>query len=197
MLAPIPIHDESGNTPPPLPARSPGLGEPTNPFLSGSPGQINMSPTPHDLGPSYSPRAAAYPVEPVESTSPNMPAGPTVAETGAPIVGTNGPVSGQLPNRKASLSSTTSSQAAAAVPGGYPSAADEKARLERAQVEHANAAGSSSSAAPVPIPSASAVQTQEELPSYSEGLPDDPEARARAEAQQIMAAERERKGGPL
>ncbi|KAM0786658.1 hypothetical protein ACM66B_002107 [Microbotryomycetes sp. NB124-2] len=213
-LHPIPIAGAvaSRPSPPPVPARHPSHdngGVPAHTYGS-SPGgtHLNLSPTPHDLGPSYSPRQQAYPVEPIESTSPSMPAGPTVAETGAPIVGTGGPISGQLPNRKASLSSPSgvgASSSTSASAAQYQSAAQEKALLEQAQVERertqlAGATALGSSSGPVAGSSMTTTMTQADdlPPSYTDGLPQsEMDARARAEAEQILAAERERKQAPL
>ncbi|KAK4049556.1 lipid-binding protein [Microbotryomycetes sp. JL201] len=209
-LTPIPISGAavaSRPSAPPIPARHPsheGSGAPAQIYGSSPGGHINLSPTPHDLGPSYSPRQQAYPVEPVESTPPSMPAGPTVAETGAPIVGTGGPISGQLPNRKASLSSPSGGTVLSTI-AQHQSAAQEKALLEQAQVERERTqlAGSAGLGNSGPIASGSGMSTQhpppDDLPpSYTDGLPrDGTDARARAEAEQILAAERERKQAPL
>ncbi|KAK4047361.1 lipid-binding protein [Microbotryomycetes sp. JL221] len=223
-LAPIPISGAAAApnapSPPPVPARHHSFGDGSSSAaaaLAGtygtSPGgtHLNMSPTPQDLGPSYSPRQRAYPVEPtIEGGSPNMPPNPTVAETGAPIVGTGGPISGQLPNRKTSLSagsgavygfSTTQQQQQEQQ---HLSAAQEKALLEQAQVERERTSLTGSSglgaggSAAVGSTSDGSAAVQDMPPSYNEGLPADPEeARARLEAEQILARERERKNAPL
>lgn len=150
-------------------------------------GRLNLSPTPHDLGASYSPKGSAYPVEPFDAAAAaSLPsAGPTVAETGATIpVGTGGPVTGQLSPRPSSSSSAGTFGAGHAVPGAFPSAAEEKRRMEQSQVDQANAGVSSSHDGGNELPP----------PTYTDGTAG---SSADAEAQRILAEERERKiGGP-
>lgn len=181
VLAPIPAGKAADHTSPPLapvtegsrpvpfpPQSSSGSGSgvplsrvTSPPDVAG----INLSPTPRDLGAAYSPSTSPLPAEPLEPLDlHSVPAGPTVAETGVPIVGTGGPSSGSLASRP------------------HPTSAEEKSRLEQEQVQRA---------------SAGIVGGNEELPTYTDGLggQEDPRARADAEAQQILAAERERKAG--
>lgn len=184
----------------------------SNVGVVGSPSHnLNLSPTPKDLGPSYSPSTSPLPAEPLEPTESGIPAGPTVAETGAPIVGTGGPTSGQLPVRPHAASHAHDSNEPpiplASLGGSFPSAEEEKRRLEQAQVEQARASQDGLSR----IASTSrhsldgsaevggvVLTSTEELPAYMDGIgEEEPSARAEREAAQILAAERERKGASL
>ncbi|SCV70510.1 BQ2448_1904 [Microbotryum intermedium] len=69
---------------------------------SSSATRINLSPTPVDLGPHYTPPTSPLPADPIEG----VPLGPTVAETGTPIVGSGGPITGQLRPRAPSNANT-------------------------------------------------------------------------------------------
>ena len=183
---------------PPTPhSNSGGIG------ASSSPSRLNLSPTPKDLGPSYSPSHSPVPVDPFETTDSGIPTGPTVAETGSPIVGTGGPSSGQLPVRPHAASHAHDSGEPPihlASLGGFPSAEDEKRRLEQAQVEQARASQDLGRAGPNGglVGGQRAVTSGgEDLPSYVDDFGESPQARADREAQQILAAERERKGASL
>ncbi|SGZ26407.1 BQ5605_C024g09908 [Microbotryum silenes-dioicae] len=67
--------------------------------------RINLSPTPVDLGPHYTPPASPLPTDPITEIE-GVPLGPTVAETGTPIVGSGGPITGQLRPRAPSNANT-------------------------------------------------------------------------------------------
>lgn len=171
---------------------------------AGSPSRLNLSPTPKDLGPSYSPSHSPVPVDPFETVDAGIPTGPTVAETGSPIVGTGGPSSGQLPVRPHAATMAHNSgepPVHLASLGGFPSAEEEKRRLEQAQVEQARAAQVGASGSQfVGGAMGQAAAVGEDLPGYSDGIgrvDESPQTRAEREAQQIVAAERDREGSSL
>ncbi|GAA5823092.1 hypothetical protein JCM10212_005718 [Sporobolomyces blumeae] len=164
---------------------------------------LNLSPTPQDLGAGFSPPPHAtggFPVpQPPAGVSPPQ---PTVAETGAPKLGTGGPSSGTLRPRSSSVS-----QGGQASPSSHLGGAS--APAAPAAVENLEplppAATSTSSTSPSGMPGslpmddagwgegggASSVATGERLPGYGEG--DDEARRAHDEAERILASEREQK----
>ncbi|GAA5948969.1 hypothetical protein JCM3765_003972 [Sporobolomyces pararoseus] len=195
-VPPPPSHESPFNDPPSLPPRH-------NSSISSqaSPSHdLNLSPTPQDLGAGFSPPQSGFVGYPV----PQPPAGvsppqPTVAETGNPIVGSGGPSSGQLRPRTSSMSKRTSHEG---VVGGGASQVGELSPLPP-PVTH------STSSMPGGLPfdeagwdgvsssnghgqGAGGGNEGERLPGYGEG--DAEAARANAEAERILAAERERKG---
>ncbi|BGP41147.1 lipid-binding protein [Rhodotorula kratochvilovae] len=175
-LPPVPPHlHQSSNIPPPLPARGPSPSA-----VQG----INLSPTSPILPSSSPSRAVPVAVDlppPGADANPGLaPAEPTVAETGAPIVGTGGPASGQLrPRRRSEASSVSSAGGGAAgrMPGTFN-------------------AGSWGGGTPPPAAAMGAAPQSaegEQLPAYGEG--DDEAARARDQAEAILAQERDAKAG--
>lgn len=215
VLAPIPDNHalDSSLASRPVPIPPTHASSSSSGGVVGSPSRLNLSPTPKDLGPSYSPSSSPVPVEPVGFNDSGVPAGPTMAETGSPIVGTGGPSSGQLPVRPHAATFAHNSgepPVHLASLGGFPSAEEEKRRLEQSQVEQARASndlgranssgsqfvgiGGHGGAAGGPgVPG-------EDLPVYTDGVgeaTETPQARADREAQQILAAERDRKGSSL
>jgi len=162
---------------------------------------LNLSPTPQDLGSGFSPpqSAMSYPV-------PQPPAGvsapsPTMAETGAPKLGTGGPSSGQLRPR----SSSVSKQTPPSQTGGGAANVEDLAPLPPPAASHGQMSSSTSMPGAMPFDEAgwdgvsrhSSIGQggsggNERLPTYGEG--DDEARRANDEAERILASERERKG---
>ncbi|GAA5825471.1 hypothetical protein JCM3770_001844 [Rhodotorula araucariae] len=177
-VPPVPPHPAS--IPPPLPAR----GGARSPGSSAVAGGINLSPTSPLLPSSSPPHAAPAPVAVavdlpppgVDATPGLAPAEPTVAETGAPVVGTGGPASGVLrPRRRSEAASSVSSSS----PGGG-------VRMPGTF----NPAGWG-----VGPGAGGGAEEGDRLPAYGEG--DDEAARARDQAEAILAREREAKTGGL
>ncbi|GAA5930379.1 uncharacterized protein JCM15063_004790 [Sporobolomyces koalae] len=177
---------------PPIPARSPfrdSMAERTPQQQQQQ--HLNLSPTPQDLGQGFSPPtfAEGYPVpHPPIGVSPPE---PTIAETGAPQVGTGGPASGQLRPRS-SISSTDQNLGPAqqqsprqeplfehdrsgSMPGALP--------LDEAGWDGIDSSRASTGAA--------GGGGSERLPGYGEG--DEDANRANEEAERILALERESK----
>ncbi|POY72156.1 hypothetical protein BMF94_4793 [Rhodotorula taiwanensis] len=185
---PLPPHPSSTSTehlsiPPPLPARH----SPTSPTFGTGQG-INLSPTPR---PQVSallaspPALRAHPVPPEYGTD-SAPRDPTVAETGEPIVGTGGPVSGVLRPRR------PSNAAAAASPPSAPVSVEQPAQQRMpGTFDEAGWSAESETAADHLPQNGPAMDDSERLPQYGEG--DDEAARARARAEAILAEERARK----
>lgn len=183
---------------PPLPSRPP------HPISSPPPPShgLNLSPTPQDLGSGFSPPQSAmgYPV-------PQPPAGvsapsPTMAETGAPKLGTGGPSSGQLRPRSSSVSKQTPPSQ---IGGGDANVEDLAPLPPPAAPSHTQMSSSTSMPGAMPFDEAgwdgvsrhSSIGQggsggNERLPTYGEG--DDEARRANDEAERILASERERKG---
>ncbi|GJN90090.1 hypothetical protein Rhopal_003088-T1 [Rhodotorula paludigena] len=184
-------HASGSSIPPPLPPHPPrSSASPSSP--SGNL-RVNLSPVSPVL-PSSPPRAtAALPVDlPPPGVESSAPPEPTVAETGAPQVGTGGPSSGVLRPRKksdaaSSLSSLPPAAAAAPMPGTFNAAGwggDGGAQASSSgHGQPLSEVGSSLG------PSAGAAG--EHLPAYGEG--DEEHYRARDQAEQILAQERESK----
>ncbi|GAA5949524.1 hypothetical protein JCM21900_000250 [Sporobolomyces salmonicolor] len=148
---------------------------------------LNLCPTPQDLGADFSPpltTSHAIPHAPPGVEPPE----PTVAETGAPKVGTGGPSSGQLRPRRSSLQQQQQPPAELASP---PRSA---ATARTSMPGSFDAAGWGSTAAGPGLGGGmtdSREGTGERLPAYGEG--DEEAERAHAEAERILAEERERK----
>lgn len=214
-LPPHPRHliDEKLVVPPPLPARKSSSA--TSPSYASPPG-INLSPTPRPVSSELGspPTLRAQPVPP-EYGLDGAPRDPTVAETGAPKVGTGGPASGTLRPRRPSSSTVTGS--APEVPADTAEQTEAAEAVEAVEAveaaEAAEAAAAASVAPPVlaPEPQAympgtfdeagwnTAGRTEagavgadgEQLPQYEEA--EDEAARARARAEAILAEEQTRK----
>ncbi|GAA5832553.1 hypothetical protein JCM11251_001368 [Rhodosporidiobolus azoricus] len=215
-----PFHDQhiaSASTAPPLPRRPSPAPSPSHALSPTSPTSglpINLSPTvrpdPSELAAIGSPpREMSIPLPPpgFDPTSEGMaPPEPTVAETGAPKIGTGGPSSGQLRPRSSSL-------AKGKQPEGYQQHLDSHDAIASAAVQGSGASIASQdtydpagwgagampggfsrpiSQTPTWATSGSTMEGGEErLPGYGEG--DDEAARARDRAERILADERERK----
>ncbi|GAA5890169.1 hypothetical protein JCM6882_009247 [Rhodosporidiobolus microsporus] len=235
VVPPIPGHQDpfhdahasssssSGGGAPPLPRRPSPQPSPTHALSPSSPPAdfpINLSPTARpaaaDLAAIGSPpHEVSIPLPPPgvdPSTGEGMaPPEPTVAETGAPKLGTGGPSSGQLRPRGNSLAKEKQKAEEQHGHDAIASAAVQGSGSSVMSHETYDPAGWGGSDAGVPMPggfghplsqvptvatSGSTVEGGEggeRLPGYGEG--DDEAARARERAEQILADERERKAG--
>ncbi|GAA5893531.1 hypothetical protein JCM5296_007482 [Sporobolomyces johnsonii] len=197
----IQLHDRPVPPPPsqshavPSPSHSHSLAPPSPPGPA-----LNLAPTPQDLGVDFSPPLTA------SHAIPHAPPGveppePTVAETGAPKVGTGGPSSGQLRPRRSSLQQQQpppppASDGLAPLPPAAATTSVMPGSFDEAGWGSAAAAGAGPGGLERSGTTASRMSggggvTGEQLPAYGEG--DDEAEKANAEAERILARERESK----
>lgn len=167
---------------------------PPRPGLAGRTSSINLDPTPNDLGPNFTPPTSPHPTDPILDID-GLPSGPTVAETGVPIVGSHGPSSGQLPPRE-SPSQNIPPISLASIGGGVPvagagsfSSTDTTESLDHSRTSFS---GPSGSRLPAHEGGEDDVAPAETLPGYSTGAETE-EERAQREAYDILAREHEQK----
>ncbi|GAA5895888.1 uncharacterized protein JCM6883_001647 [Sporobolomyces salmoneus] len=186
-VPPLPAHQSPFDDPaPPLPPRHSSISSPSPSH------NLNLSPTPQDLGAGFSPPQSAhgYPVpHPPVGVSPPQ---PTVAETGAPRVGKNGPSSGQLRPRSSQSAgggvATNQAEDLTPLPPSVmqnPSSMPGSLPFDEAGWDGVSSSGQSS------VGGGGGAAGNERLPGYGEG--DEEALRANAEAERILAAEREGK----